>query len=272
MIVNLAALLRRPTGITVYALNLLPYLSELEPQYLATRASGLQKYYSIPENMTAEYGSIGHIRRLLWTQFGLPRICSQQQSNLLFSPIPEAPLYHNKLRHIVVIHDLIPLRFSDFSRFTHVYYRQYVRRVLEQAHHIICNSETTLKDVVKFFGIPSDKLTAIQLAYDSRHFYPCESDKKNYFLFLGRQVTYKNLQRVIVAFAQLASHIDSTLLVVGPEDARFTPSFKAQVDALNIQNRVEFMNYVEQSELPKIISQRSHWYFLAYGKGLDSRY
>jgi hypothetical protein len=74
VLVNLAYLLQKPTGTTNYALNLLPYLAQLQPHYLATAASGLADYHPVPANMTAEYGMPGHLRRLLWTQFRLPSI------------------------------------------------------------------------------------------------------------------------------------------------------------------------------------------------------
>jgi glycosyltransferase involved in cell wall biosynthesis len=81
MLVNLAYLLDRPTGTTAYALNLLPYLQPLAPTYLATAASGLnrEQYVTVPNDMTQ--GSLGHLRRLWWTQFQLPKLI-QQQSNL----------------------------------------------------------------------------------------------------------------------------------------------------------------------------------------------
>ncbi|MGB3297617.1 MAG: hypothetical protein WBA76_05050, partial [Phormidesmis sp.] len=116
MLVNLAYLLNRPTGTTAYALNLLPYLQPLSPLYAATPASQLNpkaaNYIAVPDNMTQ--GTSGHLRRLWWTQFQLSKLCQQNQTRLLFSPIPETPLaigQPRRYRAVVTCHDLIPLRF-----------------------------------------------------------------------------------------------------------------------------------------------------------------
>ena len=55
----------------------------------------------------------GIFLRLLWTQFKLPKIYGTLDGNLLFSPVPELPLFTPKLSKVVMVHDLIPLRFPQ---------------------------------------------------------------------------------------------------------------------------------------------------------------
>jgi glycosyltransferase involved in cell wall biosynthesis len=75
-----------------------------------------------------------------------------------------------------------------------------------------------------------------------------------YFLYIGRQDPYKNLQRLITAFAELPNYKDYELWLSGPTDPRYTPVLQAQVDELRITDLVKFLNYVPYSELPKIIN------------------
>ena len=124
LLTNLSFLLTKPTGTTTYALNLLPHLQKLEPILLTSQSFPDYKCYPTPPNLTSEQGLKGHLRRLLWTQFQLPKIYQNLKSQLLFSPIPEAPLYSN-CRFIVTAFDMIPLRFPKrFSPLTtyHKYY------------------------------------------------------------------------------------------------------------------------------------------------------
>ncbi|MFN7338285.1 MAG: glycosyltransferase, partial [bacterium] len=94
-----------------------------------------------------------------WTQWQLPSIYRQLNANLLFSPLPEAPI-NSHCRFVVMVHDLIPLRFPSFtSPLTH-YFRYYVPQVLQQAKHIICNSQATAKDITEYYQIPADKITS----------------------------------------------------------------------------------------------------------------
>ena len=135
LLINLSFIVKNPTGTTIYALNLIKYLDSLKPKLLV--ASHLPNYdcYIISANKTSEQGLIGHLKRLTWTQFKLPKIYQDLKSKLLFSPVSEAPLW-SRCRNIVTVHDFIPLRFpKTFSPLT-PYHQYYVPQVLNQAEHI----------------------------------------------------------------------------------------------------------------------------------------
>ncbi|MGH1394903.1 MAG: glycosyltransferase family 4 protein [Trichormus sp.] len=253
LLINLSFLLTQPTGTTNYALNLLPHLKLLQPTLLVAQNISGYNCYPIPPNQTAEQGGKGHLRRLVWTQLQLPKIYHRLKSHLLFCPIPEAPLYSN-CRSVVMFHDIIPLRFPKrFSPIT-PYYRYYVPQVLKQAQHIICNSQATAEDLTNYYGISASKITSIPLAHDRNHFRYLNLPTSNYFLYIGRQDTYKNLHRLIAAFAALPNN-DYELWLAGPTDKRYTPLLQTQIAELGITHRVKFLNYVAYSELPTIINQ-----------------
>jgi glycosyltransferase involved in cell wall biosynthesis len=253
IIVNLAVINNKPTGITTYAKNLFPYLQSLNPTLLISQSLPNYICYPVPRNLTPDQGTKGHLHRLIWTQFQLPQIYKNLKSQLLFSPLPEAPLYTN-CRFVVMVHDFIPLRFpKPFSPLT-PYHRYYVPQVLTQSQHIICNSQSTAQDITNFFHIPTSKITPIYLAYDRTHFYPLHLPTDNYFLYLGRQDPYKNLSRLITAFAHLAN-ADYQLWLAGPTDRRYTPILQEQVKELGITHQVKFLDYVAYGELPALINQ-----------------
>lgn len=254
LLINLSFLLTKPTGITTYALNLLPHLQQLYPTLLVSKNIPGYNCYPVPPNQTAEQGVKGHFDRLVWTQFQLPQIYRKLKSQILFSSLPEAPLYSN-CRFVITSFDMIPLRFP--KRFSPLipYHRYYTPQVLKQAQHIISISQTTAEDITKFYGIPANKITPIPLAYDRTHFSPLNLPTRNYFLYIGRQEPYKNIQRLISAFAALLNCKDYELWLAGPSDRRYTPILKAQVAELGITNQVKFLDYIPYSELPKIINQ-----------------
>ncbi|MEH2064116.1 MAG: glycosyltransferase family 1 protein [Nostoc sp.] len=254
LLINLSFLLTQPTGISTYALNLLPHLQQLDPTLLVSQNIPGYNCYPVPPNQTAEQGVKGHFDRLIWTQFQLPQIYRKLKSQILFSALPEAPLYSN-CRFVVTFFDMIPLRFPKrFSPLT-PYHRYYTPQVLNQAQHIICISQTTAKDITDFYQIPASKITPIPLAYDRTHFHYLNLPTSNYFLYIGRQEPYKNIQRLISAFAGLPNCKDYELWLVGPIDSRYTPTLKVQVAELGLTNQVKFLDYVPYSELPKIINE-----------------
>lgn len=252
--INLAFLPVKPTGLATYAINLLPYLKELEPALFVAEPQAEFECYSVPAKMTHEQGKRGHFSRLMWTQWQLPTLYQEIRSRLLFSPIPEAPLFSG-CRFVVTVHDLIPLRF--FKRFTPLwsYQRYYLPLVLQQAEHIICNSKSTAQDVIDFFGISASKITPILLAHDAANFRPLNLPTRNYFLYLGRNDPYKNLHRLIAAFAALPNRADYELWLAGPMDDRYTSHLTQQIAELELTNQVKFLSYVPYAELPIVIGQ-----------------
>lgn len=252
LLVNLAFLSAKPTGHTTYALNLHPELGPcttlLTPQTFAK-----SRCHLIPDNLNPDYGIRGHSRRILWTQFWLPQLYRQLGAQLLFSPIPEAPLF-SRVRHVVTLHDLIPVRFPQHRSLLTPYFRYYVPQVLRQAQHIVCDSEATARDAVEFCQIPAAQLTVVPLAHDNQHFRWLDQPRQNYFLYVGRHDPYKNLGRVIAAFAQLGDRAVE-LWIAGPPDRRHTPALVAQVAALGLADRVKFLSYVPYDELPILLNQ-----------------
>lgn len=244
----------RPTGISTYALNLLPHLRSLQPHlFSATSFEGFS-CHSIPKGMGPDYGSKGHLKRLLWLQVRLPTRYRDLRGDLLFSPLPEAPLYAG-CRTLVTVHDLIPLRFPKRRSPLTAYFRQYVPAVLRQAQHILCDSEATAQDIVQFFQIPARQITSIPLAYDTAHFRFLDLPLSNYFLYVGRHEPYKNLGRLIEAFNTVSQKSDVELWIAGPYDPRYSPQYLQQVEALGIAHRIRFLDYLAYQQLPEVINQ-----------------
>lgn len=258
LLVNLSFILSQPTGLGTYAANLFPHLKPLKPTLLTANSVEGFNCYPVPPNLTQAQGSKGNVNRLKWTQFQLPQIYHKLKSSLLFSPVPEAPIY-TKCRFVVTVHDLIPLRFPRRFSLLTLYCRYYLPQVLNQAEHIICNSRATAQDIQEFFGIPAAKISPILLAYDHTHFRPLkekiEPENPPYFLYIGRHDPYKNLHRLIDAFAALNNFQNYQLWIAGAADPRYTPHLKTQVRELGLSERVKFFDYVAYEKIPMILNQ-----------------
>lgn len=254
ILVNLSPVLPQPTGISTYSLNIVKELRSLKPEIVSSFEIDGYASHRSPADLTAEYGLKGHLKRLTWTQFQLPQLYQKLDSKLLFSVLPEAPLW-SICRFIVMVHDLIPLHFpKPFSPAT-LYNRHYIPQVLQQAEHIICNSNATAQDIMRFCGIPASQITPILLAYDAQHFRFLDLPTQPYFLYLGRFALYKNVQRAIAAFAALPNHSDYEFWLAGPPDQRQLPLLQAQVEDLKLTNQIRFLDYVGYDELPRLINQ-----------------
>lgn len=270
LLINLSFLLSQPTGLGTYATNLFPYLSPLNPTLLTAESIEGFDIYPVPKNLTQAQGSKGNIQRIFWTQGQLPQIYRHLSASLLFSPVPEAPIY-SKCRYVVTVHDLIPLRFPRRFSLLTLYCRYYLPIVLAQAEHIICDSLATANDLQNFFNIPPSKITAILLAYDRQHFCPIKNEDSlpsaPYFFYIGRHDPYKNIHGLINAFAALPNCQDYQLWIAGKADSRHTPLLKKHVQELGLSAQVRFLDYLSYQELPLIFTQALALVFPSFWEG-----
>ncbi|ANV85086.1 mannosyltransferase [Picosynechococcus sp. PCC 7003] len=272
ILVNLSILSKKPTGISIYARNILPYLSQLNSKFLVCNFDNqftTFNSYLISKELSPDFGLKGHLKRLYWTQFTLPKIYHKLESNLIFSPLPESPIY-TTARTVVMVHDLIPLRYPDKQSPLNYYQKFVLPIVLDQSKHIICNSQATADDLMNFFNISATKITPIHLAYDPKKFYMRSNKSKSkrpYFLYLGRHNPHKNLPRMIKAFSLLKDKEDYEFWLVGPKDKRYTPQLIDLVKNLELENQVLFKDYVSFQDLPMILNQAFCLMFVSLWEG-----
>ncbi len=255
LLINLSFLMEKPTGIANYATNLLPHLQVLDPLVLTHRDLPGFRCYPISDQLTPEQGTRGHVNRLIWTQFQCPRIYRQQQADHLFSPLPEAPLFSH-CRSVVTLHDLIPSHFPNGRQKITYYYRWYIPRVLHHAEHILCDSQATAADAMRFHRIPASKLSVIPLACDTDHFKFLDLPTQNYFLYVGRDAPHKNLWRMIQALGQLKQQgSDYELWLVGGLSPTTRQDLTQLLADLDLSTQVKVLDYVPYDQLPVLINQ-----------------
>lgn len=265
LLINLSFVPTKPTGLGVYALNLVQHLPSTNSYILSDRQLAEHRRIASPPGTTTEAGKWGHARRLWWTQFQIPRIYRQVKAKLLFSPVPEAPLWCS-CQTVVTMHDLIPLHFPQRGSPLTLYNRYYLPQVIHQARHIICDSESTRRDIHRFFGSPKGESTVIPLAYDNSHYQFLDLPRQPYVLYVGSHFPHKNLSRLIEAFSR-SNLSDMKLLIGGVADPRYTPALQAQVSEIGLEDRVQFLSYVPYSDLPRLINQATALVFPSLWEG-----
>src|SRR5215510_4382829 len=159
--VNAAIVGDRPTGLGLYARNLIRELDALgeclvvytsRPEVVRAPHARVEL---VPAAVRPERGARGHLARLLWTQSGLRLRVARLRPRLLLNLMPEG-LIRPAVPQVTVIHDVLPLREPDeYPRQQH-YFRHYVPAVLRGSHVVIVSSESTRRDLVDFYGVPAD--------------------------------------------------------------------------------------------------------------------
>lgn len=127
------------------------------------------------------------------------------------------------------------------------------RKAVEAAQAIICISENTRNDLLERYALPEERVSVIYLAseIDETLAYGSEPVPAHpYFLYVGARWGYKNFQRLLVAFAKIASsQPDLRLSVVGRP---FSTVELKVIGDLKLSERIETYHHVSDAHLAKL--------------------
>lgn len=162
-------------------------------------------------------------------QFKFPyRKIYKAKPDILHIPHCNIPLfYHGKM--VVTVHDLTHLVYPEFLPFklVHLYFKFIFWFVCKRANRIITVSESTKRDLLKFFKADENKITVIPLGVD-KEFVKKNTNEVEYLyekygiprnkkilLYVGNLLPHKNLNGLLEGFAQMGRKEDCVLVLVG---------------------------------------------------------
>ena len=256
--INAAIVGQRPTGLGNYALHLISGLAALGEQLVVyTSRPDLIAHprtvvHPVSPAMRPELGTRGHLRRLLWVQTGLRARVRQAHPRVLLNLMPEGLLAPG-LPQVTTVHDVLPLLYPSAYPRQQYYFRHYVPAVLRASRAIIVISESTRRDVLRFYDVVPEKVHVVLSGYDAQRFAPAQSpavsDGEPYLLYVGNVIPHKNLPRLVEAFAQVARQIPVRLVLIGWGRPRHVQVLRERIGALGIEGQVDWRPYVTDDEL-----------------------
>lgn len=135
---------------------------------------------------------------------------------------------------------------------------------LRNANHFVAISEATRQDFLAQYKLNADSVTAVPLATDPK-FIPQSADAiqtvrhkynlpSQYVLYLGINKPHKNLVRLVKAWQQVQTQINSqhSLVIAGAWDDRY-PDAKELATELNLTN-INFAGPIQDADLPALYS------------------
>ncbi len=255
--VNASILHETPSGLGVYAKNVIEHLARLDPALKVFSPVDLEglSVTLITRFVKPSYRKLGAITRVAWTQGVLPFRTAKEDT--VYHPFHYLSLC-SWSRQVMTVHDFIPLYFPEAAPHQYHYYRRVMPRLLKRADRVICDSENTKQDIIKFYGYEADRLTVVPLGYDRDLFNETSRRdgvvarygiKRPYILMVGAGYPHKNLHRVIQAFSTLADRIDHDIVIIGG-DSSYRVHLSELVHELRLEKRVRFAGYVPDADLP----------------------
>src|SRR6185369_8155196 len=166
---------------------------------------------------------------------------------------------------ITTIHDIIPRRFPGyFPRTTRLLIAITTRLAIYRSAHILAVSETTARDLERYYRVPRRKLTVTPWGVEPR-FRPQPAEAlaglhtrydlpDRYTLYLGSNKPHKNLPLLIAAWARVVAqpaYADETLVIAGPWDDAY-PEARQLAEAHGLAGCIRWLGVVEEQALPAL--------------------
>ena len=268
------------SGLGVVSQNLISELMNFDREFdfrLYSYSSKLKNLYPDKINpvdaaISPDRGFKGHLKRLIWYQTRLNWQLRQENTALFFSPATEGMLFPS-VPQIIIVHDLIPLKYPEISPKWQYYYRYILPLVLKKCQKIICISEHTKKDLIAAYQINPQLINVVSLGFDRELFSPqidldiLQKYKLNkYFLYVGDMRFYKNLGRCLEAFNRLPDK-NCQFVITGKKDDFFYPQIERQTQKLEAKERIIFLDYVPTADLPTLYSSAQSLVFASLYEG-----
>jgi len=158
------------------------------------------------------------------------------------------PLFGSK-RAVVFVHDLTHLRY--YNKIHRIYYAIVLKALYRRCAAVVCVSEFTRAEFLAWSKADPAKVHVIKngtpgefVKNNSAHKLPYK-----YVLYPGNHRSYKNLERLVRAFAK--SNIGKRgihLLLTGDEE----PALRRTIDECELQNLVHFCGRVPSGKMPSL--------------------
>jgi glycosyltransferase involved in cell wall biosynthesis len=164
------------------------------------------------------------------------------------------PLNIKRAVRISTIHDIIPLALPDVTTWKPNIYNRLIRDTIKDSRLILCVSEYTKSDLMRFFDVSPDKLVVSYQPVSLTNEVIVEDTMVNrlrslqieygqYILVVGTIEPRKNLKRLIKAYLSLL--IEIPLVIVGAKGLRWDSEL-AQLDTKS--NNVRILDYVSETD------------------------
>jgi glycosyltransferase involved in cell wall biosynthesis len=248
-------------GVKVYTQHLLPRLFALGPTH---------HYVLLYQNpaLRGTYGGYPHVEerslpvpgKLCWDQVAGAWAATTQRLDLLVNLKFTVP-FLGRVKKVCVMHGaewfVIPEAFRGYDRW---YSRRAVPLYCRHADAVVAVSHTVKADIVRFTGVPPEKVIPIHNGFDPEIFQRITDPGRlhavraqyrlpeRFVLWVGQIYPPKNVERLLQAFAQLTQDLPHQLVLVGERRWRAQEVGRLPA-ALRLQERVQSIDWVPQADL-----------------------
>jgi glycosyltransferase involved in cell wall biosynthesis len=224
--------------------------------------------WQVVQAPTLPRAASAYAAKLYWEQVGLRYAAWRLRARVLYSPYFSAPLL-SPCPTVISVHDLIPLTEPGYAPGLHTrLYFGLVCAAARQAAAVLTLSEFARREIHRLLGIPEQRIHVVVPGVDqsfrdqrdpraeqrarTRYGLPAQ-----YLLYVGGADKRKNIGVLLEAVARLKDHpgLPPLVVVAGlPKEGQSVlfPDWRAQADHLRLGSAVQFVERVEEEDLPAV--------------------
>lgn len=184
----------------------------------------------------------------------------RHQLDLFHSP-DFIPPYRGANHHVITVHDLTFMHYPEYiTDNSRRYYNDQIQSAVQQADHILSDSESTKQDMINMLNVPADKITVHMLGVDEKFKPRPPQDTKpvidalglpdSYFLVVGTIEPRKNIVGLAKAYRDLLTEIPDAppIAIVGRPGWHYD-QLMTDIKAVGINDHLLFATDVNDEQL-----------------------
>lgn len=232
-------------------------------KFITARPSTEQVSFSTLRTVFARSSIAVSIYKILIPWLQLFRLRPFAAEYIFHSPNFMLPKYPGK--SVVTIHDLSILKFPEFHPSARVkLLKPLIFKSIKNANHIITDSHSTKRELIDYFDLDEERLSAIPLASTISHSGLGDDDCSElleslelrpgrFFLFVGTIEPRKNIERLLDAYEGLPQGIkdEYSLVLVGSEGWG-SDQIHTRLKELKVVGAVKYIGYVSDIHLEQL--------------------
>jgi glycosyltransferase involved in cell wall biosynthesis len=267
--INLLPFREKIAGAGKYAQNIIREISRLNSNdvdyYLFVSKKGRINFETDKKNfhyVVAKFNPDFVLERIFWEQLIFPFKLKRLVPDIVFTPSVAIPFLYNG-KFYTTIHDLAYKKSKNkYSLLRRSYVRLVTAVAVKKSDIVFTVSDFSKREIEKEFRVKNKKILITYNGVDDIFFNEYSHEQKllfkekyslpaNYILYVGAIEPAKNIDKLLIAFAEFLKEHEEELYLVLTSGVGWKKEYIfSLIKSLSIYNRVVLLPYIPENDLP----------------------